>query len=90
MSRRIGFRLRLGRGDHPITGRCHLVAAVPVQGSVRLAVAFEEIQDEARLRIEDFVVDTICGEIRTMLLRKAQPAELSPSPADNLAGMDEG
>ena len=64
----LSFHLKLGRDVEIITGRCRVVAAIPVQGSVRMAVSFDEIANEARLRIENVVFDAICAEIRTVLL----------------------
>jgi hypothetical protein len=61
----VPFRLNLGREIGPVGGRCRVVAAKPVQGSVRMAVAFVAIGDEARLAIENLVFDAICVEIRT-------------------------
>lgn len=66
------FRLRLGRDVQPIAGRCRVVANIPMRGSVRMAVAFEEIDPEGRSRIETLVFDAICSEIRVML-RSGQP-----------------
>jgi len=66
------FRLKLGRDIEAVSGRCHVVAAIPLQGSLRMAVAFDEIANTAQLLIEDVVLDTICAEIRTMLLRTGQ------------------
>lgn len=69
---RMSFRLNLGRDVEAVTGSCHVVAATPAQGSVRVAVSFDKIDNGARLRIEDVVLDTICAEIRTMLLRSGK------------------
>jgi hypothetical protein len=76
---RIPFHLKLGRKIAPISGRCRVVSAVPAEGAMRMAVMFEDLTNEARLRIEDMVVDTICSEIRTMLLPKAHQGGLAPS-----------
>jgi hypothetical protein len=64
----LGFRLRLGRDVAVVAGRCRVAAAIPAQGSVRMAVFFEAIPEEARLRIENLVIDAISAEIRTLLL----------------------
>jgi hypothetical protein len=73
----IQFRLKLGRDVAVVAGRCRVVATIPTQGSVRMAVAFEDVSDDARLRIENLVIDAITAEIRTVLLRgpKSQDAE---------------
>ena len=71
----IAFRLKLGRDVAVVVGRCRVVAAIPVQGSVRMAVVFEEISDDARLRIENLVIDAISAEIRTALLRGPKSRE---------------
>ena len=72
----LSFRLKLGRDVEAITGRCRVVAAIPVQGSVRMAVSFEEITNEAGQRIENLVFDAICAEIRTVLLRNGHGATI--------------
>jgi hypothetical protein len=71
-----GFHLKLGRDLEAIAGRCRVVAAVPTQGSVRMAVSFEEITGEARERIENVVFDAICAEIRTVLLHNGHHATI--------------
>ncbi|MBN2574003.1 MAG: PilZ domain-containing protein [Deltaproteobacteria bacterium] len=68
----IGFRLKLGRDLGIVDGRGRVVAAVPAHGSVRMAVAFDEIADEARQRIDDLVFDAVCAEMRTGILRNGQ------------------
>lgn len=68
----LSFRLKLGRDVELIVGRCRVVAAIPTQGSVRMAVSFEEISDSGRQRIENVVMDAICAEIRTVLLQALQ------------------
>jgi hypothetical protein len=75
----LSVRLKLSRDVEAITGRCRVVAAIPVHGSVRMAVMFEEIATEAWVRIEDLVLDAICAEIRPMLLHSGQQVESSPS-----------
>jgi hypothetical protein len=62
----LSFRLKLGRGIEPIAGRARVVAAIPMQGSVRMAIAFETIEQGARDHIEDLVLDAICVELRAM------------------------
>jgi len=73
------FRLKLGRDIPAITGRCRVVANIPVHGSVRMAVTFEEISEEGRSCIETLVFDGICSEIRVML-RIEQPKGLGATP----------
>jgi hypothetical protein len=63
------FRLKLGREVGPVAGRCRVVGARPKQGSVCMAVAFEDIGPEARQSIENMVFDAIAAEIRTTLPR---------------------
>jgi hypothetical protein len=87
---RITFRLKLGRHSEAIAGRCRVVGAIPVEGAMRIAVMFEDITTEARLRIEDMVVDTICAEIRTMLLSHGQQVGSSPAPMDAPGVLAEG
>jgi hypothetical protein len=65
----INFKLKLGRDIEPVVGIGRVVAAIPAQGSVRMAVSFDEIDAEARMRIEDMVLDAICAEMRTACLR---------------------
>ena len=75
------FRLKLGRESQPIVGRCRVVANIPVQSSVRIAVTFDEIAKEGRSRIETLVFDAICSEIRVMLRSgQRQDASVSPQP----------
>lgn len=73
------FRLKTGRDVEPVTGRCRVVAVVPVEGSARMAVMFDEITNEARRRIENLVFDAICAEIRTGLLHSGSQAGAPPS-----------
>jgi hypothetical protein len=75
----LSFRLKLGRDVEAIAGRCRVVAVIPVEGSARMAVTFDEITNEARLRIENLVFDAICAEIRTLLLHSGQQVGSSPS-----------
>ena len=56
---RIGFRLRLGRGYEPITGSGRVVNAVPLNGSVRIGVAFDEVAAADRERLELVIVDAV-------------------------------
>lgn len=72
---KLAFRLKVGRDVAVVVGRCRVVATIPAQGSVRMAVVFEEISDEARLRIENLVIDAISAEIRTALLRGPKSCE---------------
>ena len=78
-----GFRLKLGRDVPPVAGQCRVVANIPVKGSVRIAVAFNELQKEERSRIETLVFDAVCVELRSMLrLGQAQEDAASlPQPA---------
>jgi hypothetical protein len=68
----ITFRLKMGRDVDPVVGQARVVAAIPFHGSVRMAVAFDGISEDDRLRIEDLVFDAICAEMRTMCLRNGQ------------------
>ena len=68
----ITFHLKLGRDMGVVSGRGRVVAHIPTHGSVRMAVAFDEIADEARACIEDLVFDAICAEMRTGLLRNCK------------------
>ena len=78
----IAFQLKLGREVTPVVGRCRVVAAIPMEGSVRMAVTFEEMGNEDRAHVEDVVLDAICAEIRTMLLlRNGKAIDASPSEA---------
>jgi hypothetical protein len=85
----LSFRLKLGRDAEAVTGRCRVVAAIPVQGSARMAVTFDEITNEARLHIENLVFDVICAEIRTLLLHSGQQVALSPSKPGTLGTLVE-
>ena len=67
------FRLKLRRDARPVAGRCRVVASTPLEGSVRMAAAFEGIGREERRRIETLVFDVICSEIRVMLRSEQQP-----------------
>jgi hypothetical protein len=69
---RVSFRLKMGRGMEPVVGHGRVVAAIPVQGSARMAIAFDGLAEEARLRIEDLVFDAICAEMRAVCLRNGQ------------------
>ncbi len=76
-----GFRLKLGREIPPIDGRCRVVAKIPMQGSVRMAVTFVDLSKEGVGHIETMVVDAACTEIRRML-RCCKPEEsLTPAPS---------
>lgn len=74
----ISFRLKLGRDVEPIVGRARVVAALPMNGSVRMAIAFDNLGEAAQERIEDLVLDAVCAELRTTVLRNSQvvPAHL--------------
>jgi len=67
----INFKLKLGRDIEPVAGVGHVVAAIPAQGSVRMAVSFDQIAPDGRLRIEDLVLDAICAEMRAAFLRSS-------------------
>jgi len=69
------FRLKLGRDTQPVVGRCRVVANIPLRGSVRMAVTFEDLAPDARGRIETLVYDAICAEIRVMV-RAGQPESM--------------
>jgi hypothetical protein len=77
-----GFRLKLGRDIAPIPGACRVVAKIPMQGSVRMAVAFVELASEGRSHIETLVLDAACADIRRMI-RALKPEEhpCAPPPA---------
>jgi hypothetical protein len=68
----ISFHLKMGRDVEPIVGRARVVAAIPLQGSVRVAIAFDKLDEAAQERIEDLVLDAICAELRTTVLRISQ------------------
>jgi hypothetical protein len=70
----IDFRLRPARGVE-VTGRCRIVAALQMQGSVRMAVAFDGLSAEAREQIEMVVFDAVCAEIRVLLRGQLLAAE---------------
>jgi hypothetical protein len=55
----LGFKLRLGRGLAPVTGRARLVNAVPQNGSVRVGFCFDEVPTEDRERVDFVVVDAV-------------------------------
>jgi hypothetical protein len=67
----IGFKLKLGRDIEPVAGRGRVVAALSANGSVRMAIAFESVSEEGRMRIEDYVIDAVCAEMRTSSMRNA-------------------
>ncbi len=60
------FRLSLARGLE-VSGRCRVVAAIQLQGSVRMAVTFESLGEGGRDQIEMVVFDAVCAEIRVLL-----------------------
>jgi hypothetical protein len=68
----IPFLLKMGRDVEPVVGKARVVATVPFHGSTRMAVAFDEISDADRARVEDLVFDAICAEMRTMCLRNGR------------------
>jgi len=76
----ITFRLKMGREVAPVVGQARVVAALPFHGSVRMAVAFDELAEGDRMRIEDLVFDAICAEMRTSCLRN-NGQFLTPVPA---------
>lgn len=75
-----GFRLKLGRDIPPIDGQCRVVAKIPMQGSVRMAVTFVALSKEGLGHIETLVIDAACSEIRRMLRSgKAEEPPLTPA-----------
>jgi hypothetical protein len=55
----LGFKLRLGRGLAPVTGRARVVNSVPQNGSVRVGFRFDEVPAEDRERVDFVVVDAV-------------------------------
>jgi hypothetical protein len=55
----MGFKLRLGRGLAPVTGKVRLVNSVPQNGSVRVGFRFDELPAEDRERVDFVVVDAV-------------------------------
>jgi hypothetical protein len=70
----INFRLKPARGVE-VTGLCRVVAAIQLQGSVRMAVAFEALSVDGREQIEMVVFDAVCAEIRVLLRGQLLAAE---------------
>jgi hypothetical protein len=70
----IDFRLKLARSVE-VSGQCRVVAAIQQQGSVRMALAFEDLTVEAREQIEMVVFDAVCAEIRVLLRGQLLAAE---------------
>jgi hypothetical protein len=80
----LGFRLKLGREIQPIPGQCRVVAKIPMQGSVRMAVTFVELSNEGRSHIETLVLDAACADIRRMLrCGKSEDQLATPAPIVN-------
>lgn len=75
-----GFRLKLARDIQPIIGQCRVVAKIPMQGSVRMAVTFIDLTKEGLGHIETLVFDAACADIRRML-RCGKPEERPATPA---------
>jgi PilZ domain len=75
----VPFRLKLGRDIPAVGGNCRVVANIPVHGSFRMAVTFQDLSEEGRNRIETLVFDGICSEIRVML-RIEQPKGAGATP----------
>lgn len=77
----LGFRLKLGREIQPIPGQCRVVAKIPMQGSVRMAVTFVDLSNEGRSHIETLVLDAACADIRRMLRSgKSEDQLATPGP----------
>jgi hypothetical protein len=55
----VGFKLRLGRGLAPVTGKARVMNTVPQNGSVRVGFAFDEVPTEDRQRVDFVVVDAV-------------------------------
>ena len=55
----MGFKLRLGRGLAPVTGKVRMVNTVPQNGSVRVGFRFDELPSEDRERVDFVVVDAV-------------------------------
>jgi hypothetical protein len=55
----MGFKLRLGRGLAPVTGKVRIVNCVPQNGSVRVGFQFDEVPGEDRERVDFVVVDAV-------------------------------
>ncbi len=55
----MGFKLRLGRGLAPVTGRARIVNAVPQTGAFRVGFYFDEVPSEDRERVDYVVVDAV-------------------------------
>lgn len=70
----ITFRLKPSRGVE-VAGRCRIVAAIQMQGSVRMAVAFDGLTADAREQVEMVVFDAVCAEIRVLLRGQLLAAE---------------
>ncbi len=80
----LGFRLKLGREIPPIPGQCRIVAKIPKQGSVRMAVTFVDVSTEGRRLIENLVLDAACADIRRMLrCCKSDDRPATPAPVAN-------
>jgi hypothetical protein len=80
----LGFRLKLGREIPPILGQCRVVAKIPMQGSVRMAVTYVEISNEGRSHIETMMLDAACADIRRMLrCGKSEDQPATPAPIPN-------
>ena len=63
------MRLMVG-GGAAIVGRCQVVKIIPMQGILRMGVAFEGLPADAREKIETAVCDVIVTELRSSLRRK--------------------
>jgi hypothetical protein len=55
----MGFKLRLGRGLAPVTGKVRTVNCVPQNGSVRVGFSFDEVPSQDRERVDFVVVDAV-------------------------------
>ncbi len=53
------FKLRLGRGLAPVSGKARVANTVPQNGSVRVGFCFDEVPAEDRQRVDFVVVDAV-------------------------------
>lgn len=56
---RVGFKLKIGRGWEPVSGTGRVVNAVPQNGSVRVGIRFEDMEDPDRERLGFVIVDAV-------------------------------
>jgi hypothetical protein len=55
----MAFKLRLGRGLAPVTGRARVVNTNPQTGCVRVGFCFDEVPPDDRERVDFVVVDAV-------------------------------